>query len=530
MKNLLTCIGLICCTCLFGQQFNEPVKLGEFADSVYSNLQQVNAMMYTPKGYTKLIPPKLPDSLHFFGKNQEEIQKIISIRNSMYPYGVFAYEPLLKKDDIYIKQGHSWILLTSYFKYNNEDLTEEEYQIKVNQGLIDYPAEVGREPLPIVTSVGTQANQLINADTVIIFEPKYTFKLNDTVANYAMMQVNLIKFDLGKIRLYYYYPINEKQKVLDEIQQTWGIIRFNNDKDFVPPNQLALDLATEKKDLYLGKFSYLNDPEQLEKERAAYAKKEIVKRANQISFEANKLAMDGKTDEAIAKFKEALKVGNHIVSANSGLIFIALSKNDQDAAWDYWSEMNSNIPDEYQTKFNKGLIFTRFNQLDSAVHVFNNLANTTDSLNILARFEQAKIYVLQNDLTKAQLTFERVLNVFKQEIEKSKNKESYRLYALDQIFAVRLTYGQFLLKNNLQEQAIALMEETLEDHIKVKEAQEKRQGFAIVRELSKGSLRELYFHLSHNYASLKDTENAKIYLEKAKKNGKVLPEELDKLL
>src|SRR5690606_3559301 len=117
-----------------------------------------------------------------------------------------------------------WILLTSYFKYNNEDLTEEEYQIKVNQGLIDYPAEVGREPLPIVTSVGTQANQLINADTVIIFEPKYTFKLNDTVANYAMMQVNLIKFDLGKIRLYYYYPINEKQKVLDEIQQTWGII------------------------------------------------------------------------------------------------------------------------------------------------------------------------------------------------------------------------------------------------------------------------------------------------------------------
>lgn len=530
MKVFFAFIGAFLCTYLYGQEFKEPITIGKFTDSVYKKLDQVNALMYLPEGYITLDAPQLPDSLSFANKTKEEINSIIKKRNLINPYWVFGLEPLLKKGNIYIKVGYSWILMSSYFQFNNDDLSEEEQRNKVNHGLVAYPAELGTESFPIVANPGKNNNQLINADTVLIYEPKYFYKLNDTIVNYAVMQVNLIKFDLAKIRIYYYYPINEKQQVFNEIQKTWGIVRFKKDNEFTHPYRVGLDSVPLKQDLYWGKFSYINDPQLLASEREILKNKKIRKKSNQISFEADKLAMEGNIEAAIVQNKKALELDKENVSANSNLIFIALTKNDKNAAWDYWSEMNLNLPNNYQTKFNKGLIFERFKELDSAAITFNSLANSTDSTNTAPRFEEAKIYAQQNNLKKAQWTFERVLNIFSQEQLKSKRGETHKLYTLDQVFSVRLAYAQFLLKNNLSNQAISLMEETLGDNIKVIDSQQKKVRFAIRKVLSKTSLAELYFHLSHNYVSLNDIPSAKFYLEKAKENGKIIPEELEHFL
>src|SRR3546814_12479156 len=88
--------------------------------------------------------------------------------------------------------------------------------------------------------------------------------------SYGCLVVHLVKFDLGYVGLRYYYPLDERKIALSEINDTWGILQFKPDREFSHPNHEGRIPISKEPDLYFGKFSFLNNPEQVSRERKQY--------------------------------------------------------------------------------------------------------------------------------------------------------------------------------------------------------------------------------------------------------------------
>ncbi len=516
---------------IYAQEIISSKKLGKLDKTAIKILDEVNALAFKPRGYDTVTNPKLPDSLSSLAMlSKEEFSEMRQKRIHFNPYLVFGNPIELKKGDIFVGFSSSWIRLSSYYKYNQDGSSVEEYRKKVNQNLLGKNM-IGYSPdFELLEDVKSTFTELIHADTVFIYDTKLKYRFKDTVDNYGVLAVHLVKFDLGYVNLRYYYPLDKRKKALSEINNTWGIIQFKPDGEFTHPNHDGWIPRREEPDLYLGKFAFLNNPEQVKREREQYEQRRRKGEANALAMEAVRLAQSKNTDQAKEKLVEALKIDSNNAIAYRHLILMSMEENNREDSWRYWNKLRDKDPKNNETWFLKGLVEKKYSELDSATKTFEMIIREKDSLHFRSFIELAFISVLKGEKDAADLHFNRAINVFKSEGEKSLRKEGHRMFSINDLFMARLAYARFLNANSEFEKSKGLFEQTLREEEVATESGKKGERQQIYGKLTPANLGELNFMLAMSYAGLMDESNTRLYLEKAKSFGKVLPEELERIL
>ncbi|MGK6349717.1 tetratricopeptide repeat protein [Parapedobacter sp. DT-150] len=511
------------------QEIIRSKKLGELDRAAIKNLDEVNALVFKPDGYDTVMNPKLPDSLSsLMMLSKDELVEMHKKRFRFNPYLVFGNPVELKNGDILVGFSTSWIRLSSYYKYNNDSSSVEAYRKKANQNMLGTNM-IGYSPnFKLLEDVKSTSRKLVNADTVFIYDTKQKYRFKDTVDNYGSLVVHLVKFDLGYVSLRYYYPLDNREMALSEINNTWGIIQFKPDREFTHPNYDGWIPPREEPDLYFGKFSFLNNPEQVKRENEQYEQRKLKSKANSLATEAVRLAQSKQFDQAKENFFEVLKIDSNNVITYRHLLLMSMDENNRNDSWRYWNKLMEKDPKNNETWFLKGLVEKKYNELDSATKTFEKILREKDSLHYKSFIELAFISTLKGDNDAADLNFNRAINIFKIEGEKSLRKESHRMFNINDLFRVRLAYAKFLNTNSAFEKSKMLFEQTLREEEVAIEAGKKGERQGIYGKLTPASLGELNFMLAMSYAGLKDELNARLYLEKARSLGKVLPEELDR--
>ncbi len=528
---LFTVLPILFSPGITAQEIINSTKLGKMDGTPLKNLDEVNALVFQPVGYDTVMNPKLPDSLSSLAMlSKEEVAEMQRKRFLFNPYLAFGTPVELKKGDIFIGFSISWIRLSSYYQFNNDTSSVETYRKKVNQNILGKKMIGYRPDFELLEDVKGTGRELINADTVFIYDTKSTYRFKDTVDNYGALVVHLVKFDLGYVSLRYYYPLPKRETVLAEINDTWGIIQFKPDNEFTHPNRDAWIPRREDPDLYLGKFSFLNNPDQVRREHEHYEQRKLHGEANSMAMEAHRLAQSGDLDQAKAKLLEALEIDSANKIAYRQLLLLAMDENDEDRAWEFGRKLMEIDSANSETWFLKGLVERKYGDLDSATKTFEMILREKDSLHFRSFIELAHISTQKGDHDTADLNFNRAIDIFTTEGEKSVRKEGHRIFNINELFKVRLAYAQFLNTNFAFEKSKELFEQTLMEEETAIEAGRKGERQRIYGKLTPASLGELNFMLAISYAGLMDESNARLYLEKAKRLGKVLPEELERFL
>lgn len=515
------------------QEIISPVKFRKFDKEPLKNsqLEEVNALPFKPEGYDTVVHPKLPDSLGgltaFSDKEREERRKK---QIELNPYKVFYGDISLKNGDIFVGFSSSWIRLSSYYQYNNDDISVEEYRKKVNQGLLGKTMFGYSPKFELLEDVKSTSRKLINADTVFIYDTKLTYRFKDTVDNYGSLLVHLVKFDLGYVTLKYYYPLDKREKALVEINNTWGLIRFRPDDEFTHPDHEGWTPRPEKPDLYFGKFSFLNNPEQERSEREQYEQRRLKGSANALAREAGRLLQAKDYDQTKAKLAEVLQIDSNNIIAYRYLLLTSIEENHRDDSRKYVTTLIGKDPKSADSWFLKGLAEKTYGELDSAANTFSLLLQEKDSLHFRSYMELAFISIMKGDHEAADLNFNRAMDIFKIEGEKSVRKERHRMLNINELLSVRLAYAQFLNGRGEFKKSKALFEQTLREDEEAMEAAKEGERQRIYGKLTQKNLGELHFMLAGSYARMYDEPNTKLHLEKARSLGKVLPEEMNHFL
>src|SRR5690606_36655897 len=114
-----------------------------------------------------------------------------------------------------------------------------------------------------------------------------------------------------------------------------------------------------------------------------------------------------------------------------------------------------------ETWFLKGLVERKYGDLDSATKTFEMILREKDSLHFRSFIELAHISTQKGDHDTADLNFNRAIDIFTTEGEKSVRKEGHRIFNINELFKVRLAYAQFLNTNFAFEKSKELFEQTL---------------------------------------------------------------------
>src|SRR3546814_8004584 len=117
------------------------------------------------------------------------------------------------KRNIFIGFSAAFIRLSSYFKYNNDTLSEEEFRKKVNRNLTGKNMIGYSQDFELLEDVKDPFRRLINEDTAFIYDSKFTYNFKDTVDNYGCLVVHLVQFDLGYVGFRYFYPLDDSKKM-----------------------------------------------------------------------------------------------------------------------------------------------------------------------------------------------------------------------------------------------------------------------------------------------------------------------------
>src|SRR3546814_16219764 len=100
---------------------SSDLKLAKLADTAFRNLDELNALVFEPDGYERVMHPKLPDSLSSMSMlSKEERAELREKRERFNPYLTFDQTIELRKRNIFIGFSAAFIRLSSYFKYNND--------------------------------------------------------------------------------------------------------------------------------------------------------------------------------------------------------------------------------------------------------------------------------------------------------------------------------------------------------------------------------------------------------------------------
>ncbi|MFC3197579.1 tetratricopeptide repeat protein [Parapedobacter deserti] len=117
----------------------------------------------------------------------------------------------------------------------------------------------------------------------------------------------------------------------------------------------------------MGKFSFLNDPEQVKRENKRYEQQKLKREANSLAMEAVRLSQSNHIDQAREKFSEVLKIDMNNIITYRHLLLMSMDETNSHDSWGYWNKLAEKDPKNVETWLLKGLVEKKYNKLDSAV-------------------------------------------------------------------------------------------------------------------------------------------------------------------
>lgn len=500
------------------------------------SLAEANALVFQPRGYEKIIHPEY-ETENTTGASDSGIiiLKLLTAeeraqRQKIDPYLVFREPVIFKKDAIFIGYNTSWIRLSDHYTRSQEMWSAEEQRQKHKYQFVNYPEPFGlRNTYSLLQDVDDRTLKLINADSAFVYDTHHKFRFNSDSLNYGCMVVNLIKFDLARVYLNYYYPLGQEKQVLKEINDTWGTIRFKPDHSFTHPDRSTHIPRPKEPDLYFGKFSFLNNPEQAKRDSLLFEAKRARYAPFQVLGIANMHTRLGAFDKARAVLHSVPLVDSVVAEAvYTHLIENAFALQREDSAWYYWKKLkHCTAADNVKVLEFKGILEQKAGDIALAEQTFGQLLARSDSFNIRLHMLLVKTYILQRKHDIAIVAYDRLLNIFKQERWKQSRKEDYRFLQLDDLAFVTLEYARLCVSRNETAKAIELLNTLIEDdelQLKAKEIDGNAVPYGITR---RDLMADAYLLVGMAYGIEKDADNATKYLVKAQQQGKKIPTELE---
>jgi len=180
------------------------------------------------------MPPSYPKVEHFVYEDEKIIdngdgtvtvpyisREIVAARSETYPIRKLGHPHVyFEKGNILIACQVSWITLSSFYTYSNGDIGEDEQLQKHRYNFVHSPELYGvGNTYTLLGKLDNEKTRAINADDVFIYKSNQTISYKSAKPNYGSVIVNFLKYDLGRVSLVFYYPLNEYKKVLKEVKK-----------------------------------------------------------------------------------------------------------------------------------------------------------------------------------------------------------------------------------------------------------------------------------------------------------------------
>ena len=493
------------------------------------SVRNVNALVFMPSGFEKVIHPRRNK---YDSSNKKWIdvynpkEDIDSAINKVF-HGP-RYQS--KNDKIFIGTNPHWVTVSAFFKFQvndsaqNVDEAIESARLRANRNLINYKNDWLSGFDSSLEIIPSKTFKTLNADTAFLLRSYHTFKYQSDTPNYKCIGLCLVKYDLGHIDLLYYYPVGQEKKVFKTINDTWGIVQFKPDNEFKSfINEGSIPKQTEP-ELYYGKFSFVNNPEQFKREAAKYEQKIQKVKSQKMARQSVPLVQSKQYDAAKAKLREALQIDSTNGNIYSQLIYVSIFQNQMDSAWYFWNQYHAIDPHAFNLWYIRGILQQKDNQPDSAAATFEKLLSK-DSLNLLVYQSLLNVYSHQQNTEKLGSTFKKVIRNIGIQEQNKKNKKGFRLLNPNQVVQIKLDYAKFLLRQKETDRAISFLNRLVEQAGK-QDTSSKRSAPSAMMEyqhIDPKIRAQIYAELGVAYGISNDNQKAKEYLLKAQSLGWEVP-------
>lgn len=529
MKQLIfLLLGLMAYTATWAQNIISK-KTKKIDQSVLVEaLPDGNALIYQPKGYELVIHEKKADvplnnnSIIINYVPRKERKAVLN------PDSVFFDALKLKKGDLFIDYQLSWITLSTFFKFQSNGTIQKQRAFH-RYNFVNAPHQFGLgNTYSLLEVVPSKPLSLINADSVFIYNSNEKFKYKSMVDNYGSIVVNLIKFDLARIRLVYYYPLGEEKRVYREIANTWGMVQFKPDREFTLPDRSGRVPKQIEPDLYMGKFAFVNNPEQFKRDSLKFEQKKANRKVDSLVRAGIALFSAKKLDEAKKAWQEAIAANPQNPFPYAQMTFASIESNQKDSANFYWENYKKRSSDSFSVSFLKGQVLKRFGDLKAAAEIYEKLA--ADSLHLDTYAELGNIYGRMDQYDKAVNVFDRGLTLVEGERTKAKQKMLHQRIFRANLVQYRLNYAILAQKNERWKDARELLIAVIEENSPSKTGNTTVQNTGTYGNVPPALWAECHFLLGTVYGRSHDEVNAKLHWKKSAALGKKLPEELENFL
>src|SRR3546814_14995162 len=106
----LLIFSVLCSVESNAQEIIHTRKLAKLADTAFRNLDELNALVFEPDGYERVLHPKLPDSLSRMSMlSKEERAELREKRKRFNPYLTFDQTIVLRQRNIFIGLSEAFI-------------------------------------------------------------------------------------------------------------------------------------------------------------------------------------------------------------------------------------------------------------------------------------------------------------------------------------------------------------------------------------------------------------------------------------
>ncbi|MGV8877402.1 MAG: tetratricopeptide repeat protein [Sphingobacteriaceae bacterium] len=487
-----------------------------------------NALIYLPKGYERVIHEKSVNTPMYSGPMEEAYEKWRNQRVALNPEMVFLDGLNFKKGNIFLGYNLSWITLSSFFKYQSSGTVENQRAFH-KRNFINSPKRFGLEnTYTLLLDVHQKALSLINADSVFIYNSNETYKYKSDKVNYGSIVVNLLKFDLARIRLVYYYPLGEEQKVFQEIANTWGMVQFKPDRAFTLPDRSGRVPKQLEPELYMGKFAIVNNPEQFKRDSLNFEKKKTNRKVDSLLRAGIALFSAKKLDEAKKTWQEAIATDPRNPFPYAQMTFASIESNQRDSATFYWENYKERSDDGFSVSFLKAQLLKRFGDLKAAAEIYEKLV--ADSLHLDTYAELGGIYGQLGQYEKAVKVFDDGLAMADTELAKAKQAKPHRRIYSAKLAQYKLSYALLAQKNEQLQQSREMLLSVIEEYGPDQTGSAGLQLTGTYGQVPKSLLAECHFVLGTLYGKSHDGVNARFHLNKSAELGKQLPAQFENFM
>jgi len=539
MKNILKSqLFLVLCVMLSAAKAQQRIitntKIKVDITHPDDSVRNINALVFMPGGFKKIVHPRR-------SKYDSSNNKWVNIYNPKEDIDsainkTFQAFMRYKKEGVFIGINRGGYSVSSFFKYQvndsaqNVDEAIESSRLQANRNLINYKNDWLSGFDSSLEIIPSKIYKTLNADTAFLLRSYSKFKYQSDTINYRCIGLYLVKYDLGRIALLYYYPVGQEKKVFKTINDTWGVVQFKPDNEFKSfIDEGSIPKQTEP-ELYYGKFSFVNNPEQFKREAAKYEQKIQKVKSQKMARQSVPLVQSKQYDAAKAKLREAFQIDSTNGNIYSQLIYVSIFQNQMDSAWYFWDQYHAVEPHAFNLWYMKGILQQKDNQLDSAAATFEKLLSL-DSLNLMVYQSLLDVYSHQQNTEKLSSTFERVIRYIDiQELRKKKMR--FKLLNPNQVVQIKLDYAKFLMQQRKTDSAISFLNK-LVGQAEKKDTSSKYLAFSEMvqyQHLNPKIRAQIYAELGVAYGLNIKNEKAKEYLFKAHSLGWEVTNELKPII